>query len=92
MKITKYILFPVTVLALSLSGTAIAKQPTNHGNQRNERPGSDARLLNSNKQSDTGDSLRGRDRANERQDIKQSRDHDNSRDADKPRGHSQHRR
>lgn len=92
MKITKYVLFPVTVLALFLSGTAIAKQPANHGNQRNDRSPPDARLLNSNKQSDTGDSLRGRDRADERQDINQSRDQDNSRDADKPRGHSQRRR
>lgn len=92
MKIMKYILLPVTVLALSLSGAAIAKQPNNHGNQRDESSGPDARLLNSNKQSETGDNLRGRDRADERQDINQSRDHDNSRDADKQGGQSQHRR
>ena len=92
MKIMKYVLLPVIVLALSLSGAAIAKQPNNHGNQHDGISGPDARLLNSNKQSETGDNLRGGDRADERQDINQSRDHDNSRDTDKQRGQSQHRR
>ena len=32
MKISKYFLIPAAVLALSLSGAAIAKQPNNHGN------------------------------------------------------------
>lgn len=81
MKIRKYFLLSATVLALSLFGTAIAKQPNNHGN---EHSSPDARLLNSNKQSETWDSLRGRDRADERQEINPSRDHDNSHDFNKP--------
>ncbi|MDO9046597.1 MAG: hypothetical protein Q7U66_02540 [Methylobacter sp.] len=85
----KYFLLPATVLALSLSGAAIAKQPNNHGN---ESSGPDARLLNSNKQSETGDNLRGADRADERQEINEFRDHDNSRDANKPEKQQRHRR
>ncbi|MGZ5621698.1 MAG: hypothetical protein ACXWFG_12620 [Methylobacter sp.] len=84
MRIRKYFLLSTTVLALSLFGTAIAKQPNNHGNKHNENSSPDARLLNSNKQSETGDSLSGRNRADERQEINQSRDHDNSRDGNKP--------
>jgi len=90
MKIMKYILLPITVLALS--GAAAAKQPNNHGNQHNESPGPDARLLNSNKQLESGDNLRGRDRAEERQEINQTIDHDNSRNADEPRGQPRHKR
>jgi len=71
MKIMKYVLLPVTVLALS--GAAIAKQPNNHGNQHNERSGPDARLLNSNKQSKYGDNLRGKDRAEERHEMADDR-------------------
>ncbi|WP_340121594.1 hypothetical protein [Methylobacter svalbardensis] len=81
-----YLSLPIAVLALSISGAAIAKQPNTHDNHHNESSGPDARLLNSNKQSETGDNLRGRERADERQDINQSRDHDNSRDADDWRG------
>lgn len=92
MKIMKCVLLPITVLALSLSGAAAAKQPNNRGNQRNESSGPDARLLNSNKQLESGDNLRGIDRAEERQDINQAIDHDNSRNADEPRGQSRHKR
>jgi len=78
----KYFLLPVTILALSLSGAAMAKQPDTHGKKYDKNPAPDARLLNSNKQSKTGDNLRGRDRADERHDINESREHDNNRDND----------
>lgn len=81
----KYFLLPATVLALSISNAAVAKQPNTHGANHNKSSDFDARLLNSNKQSKTGDNVRGRDRADERQDINQSIDHDNSRDADERR-------
>lgn len=70
----KHFLLPATVLALCISGVAIAKQP-DHGNKSS---GPDTRLLNSNKQSKTGDNLRGGDRADERHDINESREHGNS--------------
>ncbi|MDP1666517.1 MAG: hypothetical protein Q8L79_15515 [Methylobacter sp.] len=89
MKIRKYFLLPATVLALSLSGAAIAKQPSNHGN---ESPGPDGRLLNSNKQSETGDNMRGADRADERQEINESRDYDNSQDTNKPEKQQRYKR
>ena len=73
----KHFLLPATVLALCISGAAIAKQP-DHGKKYDKSSGSDARLLNSNKQSKTGDNLRGGDRADERHDINESREHDNS--------------
>ncbi|WP_027149671.1 hypothetical protein [Methylobacter tundripaludum] len=91
----KYLLLPATVLALAISGAAIAKQPNAHDNPHNQNSGPDARLLNSNKQSKTGDSLRGGDRADERQDINPSGDHDNSRNTDDREfqgGQSRHRR
>ncbi|TAK62746.1 hypothetical protein [Methylobacter sp.] len=83
MKIRKYFLLSATVLALSLSGTAIAKQPSNHGNKYHESSPSDSSLLNSNKQSEE-DSLRGQDRADERQEINQSRDHESHHGGNKP--------
>lgn len=81
----RYFLLPATVLALSISNAAVAKQPNTHGANHNKSSDFDARLLNSNKQSKTGDNVRGRDRADERQDINQSIGHDNSRDADERR-------
>lgn len=84
MKVSKYFLIPAAALALSVSGAAIAKQSNNHGNKYNDRSGSDSSLLNSNKQSETGDSFRGKDRADERQEINDSRDHDNFGNANKP--------
>jgi hypothetical protein len=92
MRIRKYFLLSTTVLALSLFGTAIAKQPSNHGNKHNEGSGPDARLLNSNNQSETWDSLRGTDRADERQEINQSRDHDNFHDTYKPEKQPRYKR
>lgn len=86
----KYFLLPATVLALSISNAAIAKQPNTHGANHNKSSDFDARLLNSNKQSKTEDNVRGRDRADERQEINQSSDHDNSRDADDRRDQEPH--
>lgn len=83
MKVSKYFLIPAAALALSVSGAAIAKQPNNHGNKYNDRSGSDSSLLNSNKQSDEGN-FRGKHRADERQEINDSRDHDNFGNANKP--------
>ncbi len=82
----KYFLLSATVLALSISNAAIAKQPNTHGANHNQNSDFDARLLNSNKQLKTGDNVRGRDRADERQEINQFRDHDNFGDADDRRG------
>jgi len=82
----KYFLLPATVLALSIANAAIAKQPNTHGANHNNNADFDQRLLNSNKQSKTGDNVRGRDRADERHEINQFRDHDNSGDADDRRG------
>ncbi|HEY8160064.1 MAG TPA: hypothetical protein VIF10_15310 [Methylobacter sp.] len=92
MKISKYFLIPAAVLALSLSEAAIAKQPNNHGNDRNDWSGPDARLLNSNKQPETGDSFRGRDRADERQEINDFKDHDNFDNSNKAQQQSRHKR
>lgn len=78
MKIRKYVLLSTAILALSLCGAAIAKQPGNHGNKHN-----DAGLLNSNKQSEE-DSLRGQDRADERQEINPSGDHESHHGGNKP--------
>lgn len=83
MEIRKYFLVSATVLALSLSGAAIAKQPSGHGNKHAEKSPSDTSLLNSNKQSDE-DSLRGQDRADERQEINQSGDHESHHGGNKP--------
>lgn len=83
MEIRKYFLVSATVLALSLSGAAIAKQPNSHGNKHAEKSPSDTSLLNSNKQSDE-DSLRGQDRADERQEINQSGDHESHHGGNKP--------
>lgn len=69
----KYFWLPATVLALSLSGAAMAKQPNDHGNKHHSSTGSEARLLNSNKQSKTGDNLRGEDRAEERHEMADDR-------------------
>jgi len=91
MKIRKHFLIPAAVVALSLSGTAIAKQPNNHGNQSHERSGSDSSLLNSNRQS-AEDSFRGRERADERQQINDSRDHDNFGISNKPEKQPHHKR
>jgi hypothetical protein len=82
----KYFLLPATVLALSIANAAIAKQPNTHGANHNNNSDFDQRLLNSNKQSKTGDNVRGRGRADERQEINQSRDHDNSGNANDRRG------
>lgn len=83
MKIRKYFLLSTAILALSLCGAAIAKQPSNHGNKHNDGAGPDAGLLNSNKQSEE-DSLRGQDRADERQEINQSKDHESHHGSNKP--------
>jgi len=83
MNVSKHLLLTAAVLALSLSGTAIAKQPNNHGNKYNDRSGSDSSVLNSNRQSDEG-SFRGRDRADERQQINDSRDINNFSQPNKP--------
>jgi hypothetical protein len=91
MKIRKLFLIPAAALALSLSGAAIAKQPNNHGNKYNDRSGSDSSLLNSNKQSDEG-SFRGKERADERVQINDSRDHDNFGNASKPEKQPRNRR
>jgi hypothetical protein len=67
---SKYLLLPATtIIALSLSGTAIAKQPKNHNNKHHKNSGSETRLLNSNKQS----KLRGEDRAEERHEMADDR-------------------
>lgn len=91
MKIRKYFLLLTAVLALSVFGTAIAKQPGNHGNKHNDGAGPDAVSLNSNKQSEE-DSLRGMDRADERQEINQSRDHESHHGGNKPEKQSQKKR
>jgi hypothetical protein len=91
MKISNYFLLPATVLALSLSGTAIAKQPNNHGNKYNDRSGSDSSILNSNRQSDEG-SFRGNERADERQQINDSRDINNFGQSNKPEKQPKHKR
>jgi hypothetical protein len=83
MKISKHFLLTAAVLALSLSGTAIAKQPNNHGGKYNNKSGSDSSMLNSNRQSDE-DSFRGKERADERQQINDSRDIDNFGQSNKP--------
>ena len=62
----KYLLIPVTVLFIALSGTATAKNPHSDG--------PDARWENSNKQSDEH-SLSGQDRAEERHRLKESKKH-----------------
>lgn len=80
MIINKYFLLPLTVLALSLSATAVAKQPKDHGNKHYKDSGPEAHQYNSNKQSKNGDNVRGQDRADERHEINQSRDHDDYRD------------
>lgn len=79
MMTSKYFLLPATVLVLSLSGAAIAKQPNDHGNKYQKNSGSEARLLNSNKQSKTGDNLRGEDRAEERHEMADDRQDQDSR-------------
>jgi hypothetical protein len=91
MKIGKHFLLPAAVLALSLSGTAMAKQPNNHDNKYNDRSGSDSSMLNSNRQSDE-DSFRGRERADERQQINDSRDIDNFGQSNKPEKQPKHKR
>jgi hypothetical protein len=83
MKIRKYLLLSIAVLTLSVFGTAIAKQPNGHGNKQYESSPSDSSLLNSNKQSEE-DSLRGQERADERQEINQSRDHESHHGGNKP--------
>lgn len=75
----KYFLLPATVLVLFVSGATMAKQPNSHGNNHNKGSEPDARLLNNN----TGGNLRGRDRADERHDINESREHDNDRNDDR---------
>jgi len=75
----KYLLLPATVLALAISGAAIAKQPNAHDNPHNQNSGPDARLLNSNKQSKTVDNLRGGDRAEERHEMADDRKDQESR-------------
>jgi hypothetical protein len=91
MKISNYFLLPAAILALSLSGTAIAKQPNNHGNKYNDRSGSDSSMLNSNRQSDEG-SFRGGERADERQQIQDSRDYNNYGQSNKPERQPKHKR
>lgn len=91
MKISRLFLLPTAVLAFSLSGTAIAKQPNNHGNKFNDRSSSDSSLLNSNRQSDEG-SFRGRERADERQQIQDSRDYNNFGQSNKSEKQSRHKR
>ncbi len=80
---SKYFLLPATVLALSLSGAAMAKQPNDHGNKHQKNAGSESRMQNSNKQSKSGDNLRGEDRAEERHEMADDRQDQGSR-------HNQH--
>ncbi|MGZ5054170.1 MAG: hypothetical protein ACXWAT_04400 [Methylobacter sp.] len=91
MKISNFFLLPVAILALSLSGTAIAKQQSNHNNKYNDRSNSDSSMLNSNRQSDEG-SFRGRERADERQQINDSRDINNFGQSNNPEKQPKHKR
>ncbi len=68
----KYVLVPVTVLSLAFSSTVLAKKYEDKGNPHHND--SDVRWENSNRQSDRF-SQRGRDRAEERHYLKESKKH-----------------
>ncbi|NOR71744.1 MAG: hypothetical protein GQ532_18995 [Methylomarinum sp.] len=66
------LLIPATALSLALSGTALAQKPEGKGNPHSR--GSDAYRENSNRQSDEFSS-KGKDRAEERHYLKESKKH-----------------
>lgn len=68
----KYVLVPVTVLSLAFSSTVLAKKYEDKGNPHHND--SDVRWENSNRPSDRF-SQRGRDRAEERHYLKESKKH-----------------